>query len=109
MESCTFALGVFCFNGARVLFNNRADDGEPHAQALRLGCKELLKYSASHFLRNADTIITHADANSPSTVFPSHNFDATFRYRSVAHGVKRIQDKIDQDLLNLDRINRDYW
>src|SRR6266480_4705295 len=108
MESCTSALGVFCVDRAGVRFNDRASDGEPHSQAFRLGRKELLKQAASRFRRNADTVIAHADANSAISILLSINFDFTRRYRGLRHSFESIHDKINQDLLNLDRISFDH-
>src|SRR5262249_27400480 len=108
MESCTSALGVFCVNGAGVCFNDRASDGEAHSQAFRLGREELLKQAASRFRRNAETVIAHAGANSAITILLSLNFDFTRRYRRVGHSIEGIQDKINQNLLNLDGISFDH-
>ncbi len=74
-----------------------------------LGRKKLLEQVLVHFRVNAGAMIAHAQAHFAVPVASGANLDLALIGRCLPHGIKRIADQVNQDLLNLDRISFDWW
>src|SRR4051812_36439251 len=56
MKTRAAAVGVIGRDRAFMRFRDRANDGQPHAQALRFGGEELLEHPFACFFRKTDAV-----------------------------------------------------
>src|ERR1700680_2503652 len=107
MNPRSAASRVLRYNGAVMGFHNGAHDGQSHPQAFAFRGEERLEESLACFIRNTNAVI--ADAHSDhfvTTVLRFHQYFAVLN-RRIAHSIESIDNQIDEDLLNLDRIRFD--
>src|SRR6516164_5896199 len=90
-------------------FYNRAYNCQSHSQSLLLSGKELVEQAVVHFRANACAMIAHAQAHFAIATANRANLHLALAWRCLPHGIKRITDQVDQDLLNLDRVSLDQW
>src|ERR1700726_1578389 len=107
MKSSSSASRVLRRNGAMMGFHNGAHDGESHPQAFAFRGEEGLAESFPCFIRNTNAVIadTHFDYF-VTMLLGFHQYFAVPN-RRIAHSIESIDNQIDEDLLDLDRIRFD--
>src|SRR4030095_13049921 len=72
-------------------------------------CKELLEQSLARFLGNTNSVIAHANANDTIGVPLCGDYYFAAAQWRVAHRIERINNEIEQDLLQLNWIAFNHW
>src|SRR5215468_7735956 len=104
MKSCPTTVSIFRCDCAAMRLDDRTYDRKPHPQSFGLRGEKLVEHSPGYFRRNTEPVIAHARANRSLTVSLGNDHDFTLVDRYIAHGVKRINNQIRQDLLQLNWI-----
>src|SRR5262245_59249744 len=92
-------------NHAAMGFNDRSRNRQPHSQSSRLGREELFEETLAHVLGYADAMIAYGGFNLSGGIRSGCDHHNALGRRHITHGIECIDEEIEQNLLDLDRIS----
>ena len=104
------AVGVVLDTQLRTMrFQDRAADRQSQPQSIALGGEERRENALEIASGNSRPAVAHRDAQVPRISAHCLHSNYTFVLRTILHRVKRIEQQIEHDLLQLNAVTPDLW